>query len=75
VVFYIGELITALLYVLLGTMHRFPKFLLLQPFLRIAQGVSYFRTYLTNTITWAGIKYNINFHGEVVSIKRPESEE
>jgi len=75
VVFYVGELVTAMLYVLLGTMHRFPKFLLLQPFLRVAQGVSYFRTYLTNTITWAGIKYNVNFHGEVVSIKRPDSDE
>ncbi len=74
-VFYVGELITALLYVLLGTMHRFPKFLLLQPLLRLAQGISYFRTFLTSTITWAGIKYNVNFHGEVVSIKRPDFDE
>lgn len=75
IVFYVGEFITATLYVLLGTMHRFPKFLMLQPFLRVTQGVSYFKTYLTNTITWAGIKYNINFHGEVVRIERPDSDE
>ncbi|HEX3020514.1 MAG TPA: glycosyltransferase family 2 protein [Chitinispirillaceae bacterium] len=75
VVFYVGEFLTAMLYVLLGTMHRLPKFLLLQPFLRVTQGVSYFKTLLTNTITWAGIKYNINFHGEVVSIRRPDCDE
>lgn len=75
IVFYIGELITVSLYVLLGTMHRFPKFLVLQPFLRITQGISYFKTFLTNTITWAGIKYNVNFHGEVVHIERPDAVE
>jgi len=74
-VFYIGELITVSLYFLLGSLYSFPKFIMLQPFLRVAQGISYFRTWLTSTITWAGIKYNINFHGDVVRVERPEIKE
>ena len=70
-VFYIGELLTVMLYPLLGKMHKFPKFLILFPFLRLTHTISYFLTFLTNTITWAGIKYKINFRGEVAEVRRP----
>jgi cellulose synthase/poly-beta-1,6-N-acetylglucosamine synthase-like glycosyltransferase len=70
-VFYIGELITVSLYPLLGSMHKFPKFLILQPYMRLAQVLSYFKTLMTNTITWAGIKYKLDFSGDVASIERP----
>jgi hypothetical protein len=28
-------------------------------------------TLITNTITWAGIKYKLSFNGDVATIKRP----
>ncbi len=70
-VFYIGELATVLLYPFLGKMHKFPKFLILMPMMRLTHAISYFKTLLTNTITWAGIRYKINFSGEVAKIERP----
>lgn len=70
-VFYIGELLTACLYPLLGEMGSFPKFLVLQPIMRFSHIISYVKTFLTNTITWAGIKYRINFSGEVAEVERP----
>lgn len=70
-IFYIGEIVTVMLYPFLGKMHRMPKFIMLFPFMRFTHLVSYFRTFLTNTITWAGIKYTINFSGEVAKVERP----
>jgi glycosyltransferase involved in cell wall biosynthesis len=68
--FYIGEILTALLYPLLGKMPRFSKFLFLWPFLRITHVISYYRTLFTNKIIWAGIKYQISFNGDVADIER-----
>jgi hypothetical protein len=73
-VFYIGSIITVLLYPLLGTMHGFSKFLIFQPFMRSTHAVSVLRTFLTTTITWAGIKYKVNSKGEVTQIRRPDCE-
>lgn len=70
-VFYIGELITVLLYPLLGTVHSFKKFILFWPFLRLTHVASFVLTMLTNTITWAGIKYTLTFNGDVSRIERP----
>ena len=70
-VFYIGELLTVCLYPLLGSMPRFHKFLVLQPVMRLMQIWSYLRTFGTNTITWAGIKYHMKFSGEVGKVERP----
>jgi len=70
-IFYIGEILTVMLYPFLGKMHRMPKFIALFPMMRFTHVLSYFRTFLTNTITWAGIKYTINFSGEVAKIERP----
>lgn len=72
--FYVGELITVSLYPFLGAMHRFPKFLILQPIMRTAHAIGIIKTSLTNTITWAGIKYNVNIRGEVVRIRRPDTD-
>ena len=41
ILFYIGELITVSLYPLMGPMPKFQRFLVLQPFLRALQAVSY----------------------------------
>ncbi len=73
-VFYGGQLATVALYPLLGSMHSFRKFLLLWPFLRMTQIVSYCLTAVTNTITWAGIRYELSFNGDVSRIERPGNE-
>jgi hypothetical protein len=70
--FYVGELLTISLYPILGSMKSFHKFVLLWPFLRLTHGVSYVLTIITNTITWAGIKYRLDGKGDVTSIQRPE---
>jgi ceramide glucosyltransferase len=70
-VFYVGELLTVCLYPLLGSMPRFHKFLVMQPLMRFMQIWSYLRTFGTNTVTWAGIKYHMKFSGEVGKIERP----
>jgi hypothetical protein len=38
--------------------------------MRLAQMVSYFKTWTTRTITWAGIKYKLDFRGDVREIDR-----
>ncbi len=73
--FYLGHTLVALLYPMLGKMPYFFRFLLLQPVLRFTHIISYLRTYLTRTITWAGIKYHLAFNGDVASIERLEVQE
>jgi cellulose synthase/poly-beta-1,6-N-acetylglucosamine synthase-like glycosyltransferase len=70
-VFYVGELITVMLYPLLGSMYSLKKFIFFWPFLRLTQVASFFLTILTNKITWAGIKYQLAFNGDVSRIERP----
>lgn len=70
-VFYFGELITVSLYPLLGSMPRFHRFLLLQPFIRATHVASYFGTCTTNSITWAGVRYRLKFFGDVKRVERP----
>jgi len=70
-VFYLGELITVLLYPLLGSMPRFHRFLILQPFIRATHLASYLGTYTTNTITWSGVRYRLKFFGDVKRVERP----
>jgi len=70
-VFYAGELLVLSLYPLIGSMHSGVKMYLFWPFLRFTQGVSYLLTAVTNTITWAGIRYKLTFNGDVASVKRP----
>jgi hypothetical protein len=71
IVFYLGEIAVVLLYPLLGSMHSLRKFILLWPLLRFIHVASYGLTLLTNTITWAGIRYRLNFNGDVATIERP----
>jgi len=71
-VFYLGELLTVSLYPLMGSMYSLGKFFLFWPFLRLTQFASFALTCLTNTITWAGIKYQLAFNGNVSRIERPE---
>ncbi|MCX7725935.1 MAG: glycosyltransferase family 2 protein [Chitinispirillaceae bacterium] len=72
-VFYIGELFTISLYPFLGDVSSMKKFYLYWPVLRFSQAISFFLTLLTNTITWAGVKYKLAFNGDVISIERPEN--
>ncbi len=72
-VFYLGELITVSLYPLLGSMPRFHRFLLFQPFIRATHAVSYFGTCTKNSITWAGVRYRLKFFGDVKRVERPSS--
>lgn len=71
-VFYLGELLTVSLYPLMGSMYSLGKFILFWPFLRLTQFASFALTMITNTITWAGIKYQLAFNGNVCRIERPE---
>jgi len=68
--FILGHTVVALLYPMMGKMPFFGRFLLLQPYLRLTQMVSYLRTWTTRTITWAGIKYQLSFNGDVKELKR-----
>jgi ceramide glucosyltransferase len=69
-IFILSHTFVALFYPLMGKMPFFGRFLLLQPFLRLTQAVSYFKTWTTRTITWAGIKYQLAFNGDVKTLKR-----
>jgi cellulose synthase/poly-beta-1,6-N-acetylglucosamine synthase-like glycosyltransferase len=69
-VFYIGELMTILLYPMLGAMPKFHKFVFYSPFIRLTHVISYFMTFLNNTIIWSGIKYYITFRGDVTKVER-----
>jgi hypothetical protein len=71
IAFILGHTATALLYPALGKMPYFGRFLLLQPYLRMTHVISYFKTWLTKTITWAGIKYMLSFNGDVKTLRRP----
>lgn len=72
-VFYIGELVTVSLYPLLGPMPRFHRFLMVQPFVRATHVVSYAGTWVTNTITWSGVRYRLKFFGDVKKVDRPSA--
>jgi hypothetical protein len=69
-IFMLGHTAVALLYPALGKMPFFGRFLLFQPLLRAAQMISYFKTWTTRTITWAGVRYKLDFNGDVREIKR-----
>jgi len=69
-IFILGHTAVAMLYPALGKMPYFGRFLLFQPVMRLAQMLSYFRTWITRTITWAGIKYKLDFRGDVQKIDR-----
>lgn len=71
-VFYVGELLTISMYPLMGSMYKKGKFFLIWPFLRLTQIASFVLTLLTNSITWAGIKYQLAFNGNVNRIERPD---
>jgi cellulose synthase/poly-beta-1,6-N-acetylglucosamine synthase-like glycosyltransferase len=69
-VFYLGELMTILMYPMLGEMPKFYKFVFFSPFIRLTHVISYLMTFPTNTITWSGIKYYITFRGDVSKVER-----
>jgi cellulose synthase/poly-beta-1,6-N-acetylglucosamine synthase-like glycosyltransferase len=71
VLFYIGELLTVMLYPLMGPMPNFLRFLVLQPFLRAMQAVSFLRTLIAGSIVWAGVRYHLKFFGDVSRVERP----
>jgi len=70
-IFLAGELLTVSLYPLLGSVPRFHKFLILQPFMRTTHIISSLRTIFTNKIIWSGVKYHLTFSGKVSRVERP----
>jgi cellulose synthase/poly-beta-1,6-N-acetylglucosamine synthase-like glycosyltransferase len=68
--FLIGEFLSTLFYPFLGPMPHFNTFLAYQPVMRFAQVMAFFRTFTTNVITWAGIRYHLNFSGDVWKVER-----
>jgi ceramide glucosyltransferase len=70
VIFLFGELFTVALYPFLGSIPKFYKFLLLQPYLRVTHILSTLRTLFTNKIIWSGIKYHLTFSGKVSLVER-----
>ena len=73
--FIAGHTAIALLYPLLGKMPFFPRFLLLQPVLRMTHVIAYLKTWFTKTITWAGIRYQLALNGDVKKLERPQVKE
>ena len=73
--FIAGHTFVALFYPFLGKMPFLPRFLLLQPFMRMTHIIAYLKTWLTNTITWAGIKYQLSSNGDVKKLERPQTQE
>jgi cellulose synthase/poly-beta-1,6-N-acetylglucosamine synthase-like glycosyltransferase len=69
-IFILAHTATAMLYPFVGKMPFFGRFLLLQPYLRLMQALSYFKTWTTRTITWAGIKYRLSGNGDVKELMR-----
>ena len=74
-IFIVGELITVSLYPLLGSMPKFHKFLVLQPFLRSTHIISSLRTIYTNKVIWSGVKYHLTFSGKVSRVERLQAKE
>ena len=70
VIFYAGELLTVLLYPLLGSVPKFYKFLYLQPFMRTTHIISSLRTVYTNKVVWSGVRYHLTFSGKVSRVER-----
>jgi len=73
--FIAGHTLVALLYPFLGKMPFLGRFLLLQPFMRMTHVIAYMRTWFTHTITWAGIKYQLSYNGNVQKLERPQIQE
>jgi cellulose synthase/poly-beta-1,6-N-acetylglucosamine synthase-like glycosyltransferase len=69
-IFIVGELLTVSLYPLLGSMPKFHKFLVLQPFMRSTHIISSLRTVYTNKVVWSGVKYHLTFSGKVSRVER-----
>jgi len=68
---YAGQYLTVLLYLFLGPVPGFFRFLLFWPLLRMTHFVSYTRSVLTNVITWSGIRYHLGRGGIVTRVERP----
>lgn len=70
VIFLLCHTLCAFIYLKIGKMPHFAKFLILQPFLRFMKMIAYLRTWTTRTITWAGIKYKLKYNGDVKTLTR-----
>jgi cellulose synthase/poly-beta-1,6-N-acetylglucosamine synthase-like glycosyltransferase len=75
IIFLAGELFTVTLYPLLGSVPKFHKFLMLQPFMRTTHIISSLRTVYTNKIIWSGVKYHLTFSGKVSRVERLKPKE
>jgi hypothetical protein len=75
IIFFVGELLTVSMYPLLGSVPKFHKFLILQPFMRTTHIISSLRTVYTNKVIWSGVKYHLTFTGKVSKVERLKPKE
>jgi cellulose synthase/poly-beta-1,6-N-acetylglucosamine synthase-like glycosyltransferase len=68
--FILGTMSTALVYPLLGKQPTLVRFLMLQPISLFTLLFGVFKTLFTNTVTWSGFVYKLNFRGMVTSVKQ-----
>ncbi|MBD3344523.1 MAG: glycosyltransferase [Chitinivibrionales bacterium] len=65
------DLLAAPLYIFMGRIDRFFRFIVQEPLLRWMHLYALARTSFTNTIIWSGVEYRLRvFSGKVISVKR-----
>lgn len=69
-VFLFGTMFTALFYPFFGKHPKLWRFVIFQPLSLFTVLYGVFKTLFTNTVTWSGFLYKLNFKGEVISVKQ-----
>jgi len=69
-VFIFGDTLITLLYPLYGPIPQYYKLFILQPFLRFTHILAYGKTLWSRRIVWSGIRYTMNFTGDVTKVER-----
>ena len=69
-IFVLGDLLTTLLYRLMGPVPRMHRLVALQPFFRTTHLASYAKTLFSRSIVWSGIRYTLAFNGDVTRVER-----
>lgn len=68
--FLVGDMLTVLLYPLMGPIPRFHRLFLFQFFFRTTHIISYAKTLFAKSIVWSGFRYTLAFSGDVTRVER-----
>jgi cellulose synthase/poly-beta-1,6-N-acetylglucosamine synthase-like glycosyltransferase len=68
--FILGTMSTAFVYPILGKQPALFRFLIVQPLSLLTLLFGVFKTLFTNTVTWSGFIYKLNFRGIVTSVRQ-----